>query len=100
MFPNIKLFSEFLIDKLNKRYDLRPRKNLGRPIKNVTFDASQDKIVEDSFSQQQTQSQDLSKVERALLSFFTVEYELEKVKISIPLFERTRNPSYKQQVSK
>jgi len=39
-------FSEFLIAKLNRRYDLRPRPDPSRPTKNVTINEPPIKTIE------------------------------------------------------
>ena len=88
-------FSELLIVELNRRYDLRPRKGHGRPVKKVNVDDPPDKVVETPSVQPQNQSQENSTIEKYVPIVFNVERELERVKNPIPLFELSRNPGYK-----
>lgn len=79
---------------------MRPRQGPGRPVKKATFNVPQYKVVETSSIQPKRQSQDQSTIEKSPPPIFNTENELERVKIPIPFSELSRNPSYKQQVSK
>lgn len=87
---------------MNRRYNLRPRLGLGRPIKNITFDEPQVKSTETQTSsiQPQNQLQEQNTPEKFVSTIFSVEKELERVKNPIPFSELSKNPSYRHQVSK
>lgn len=90
-------FSEFLIEKLNKRYDLRPRPSLGIPPKETP-------IIEPRAKPAQTQTTfirpleqliDIPQNDKNAVTTFNVEKELERIKIPIPLSKLSKNPGYK-----
>ena len=94
-------FSKFLINELNRRYDLRPRAGPRRPPKNPVIIETQIKSVETQTKTIQPLNQpiDTTSIDKIILTF-NVEKELERVKIPIPLSELSKNPGYKNQVTK
>lgn len=84
----------------NRRYGLRPRRGPSRPVKKVTFDEPQDKVVENPPVQPQNELQEKYSTKKSISNVLNFERELERVKIPIPLSELSSNLGYKQQVSK
>jgi len=95
-------FFEFLIAELNKIYDLRPRPGLGRPPKETPTIEPHTKSIktQTNIIRPLNQPTDTTQIEKTILTTFNVEKELERVKIPIPLSELSKNPGYKNQVSK
>ena len=95
-------FSEFLITEWNRRYDLRPRSRPGRPPKSPTINEPQIKSVETQTTNIHplNQTTETSLIDKIVLTTFNVERELERVRILVPLSELSKNPGYKNQVSK
>jgi len=87
---------------LNKRYDLRPRPGPRRPPKETLVIEPCGKTVQTqtTFIQPREQSINTPQNNKNALTTFNVEKKLERVKIPIPLSKLSKNPGYKNQVSK
>jgi len=87
---------------LNRRYDLRPRSGPSRPPKSPTLNEPQIKFVETQTTiiQPLNLIVETSQIDKIVLTTFNVERELGRVKIPIPLHDMSKNPGYKNQVSK
>jgi len=96
------VFYEFLIVELNKRYDLRPRPGPRRPPKETPTIKPHTKVIETQTITIQTLNQQThtTQIEKIVLTIFNLEKELERVKIPVPLSQLSKNPRYKNQVSK
>lgn len=82
-------FSKFLIAKLNKRHDLKPRPSPRIPLKEPPIIEHHTRVVETQKTTIQPlyQSTDTTQIYKTVLTTFNVEKELERVKIPIPLSE-------------
>ena len=91
-----------MIAKLNERYDLRPRSGQGRPSKSTTIIDPAIKSIQTQTPTPQTTktSTETFSSDKTILTTFNIEKELERVNICIPLSEISKNPGYKNQVSK
>jgi len=85
--------SEFLIAKLNRRYDLRPRSGPSRPLKNPIVSEPQNKSIETQTTTIQPLNQivETTPFDKTALTTFNVERELERIKIPIHLSEISNN---------
>lgn len=87
---------------MNRSYDLRPSSTPGRPPKSPPVNEPQMKFAEaqTTIIQPLNQIVERSQIDKKKLTTFNVERELERVKISILLAKMSKNPGYKNQVSK
>lgn len=87
---------------MNKRYDLRPRPSPGRPPKEPPTIEPHTKAIETQTTSIRplNRSTDIAQIEKTALTAFNVEKELERVKVPIPLSKLSKNPGYKNQVSR
>ena len=87
---------------MKTRYDLRPRPGPGIPPKETPTIEHRTKSVETQTTiiRPLNQSTNIAPIENTVLTAFNVEKELERVKIPIPLSKLSKNPRYKNQVSK
>jgi len=91
-----------LVADLNKRYDLRPGSGLDRPPKYTTIIEPTIKSIQTQTPTPQTtdSSTETFSSDKTILTTFNIEKELERVKITIPLVELSKNLGYKNKVSK
>lgn len=95
-------FPKFLIAELNTRYDLRPISCLGTPSKSTAIIKPTIKSIQTQTPTPQTtdSSTETFSSNETIFTTFNIENEVERVKIPIPLVELSKNPGYKNQVSK
>ena len=87
---------------MNKRYDLRPRPGPGRPPNETPVIEPRSKTTQNqmTFIRPLEHPIDIPQNDKNILTTFNVKKELERVKIPIPLSKLSKNPGYKNQVSK